>query len=93
VRFWIPWVIDAVVASVVVGFFFVGLGDRSVSSYNIVLWMGILAAAAVVVGGSLILKAVGQRALAIALALLLAIPATLFVLFWVVIIISNPRWN
>jgi len=92
-KFWIPWSIDAVVASVVVGFFFVGLGDRSVSSYNIVLWIGLLAAVAVVVGGSLILRSVGQRTLAIALALLLAVPATLFVLLWVVIIVSNPRWN
>jgi hypothetical protein len=93
VKFWIPWGIDAVMASVVVGFFLVGLGDRSVSSYNIVLWMGLLAAVAVVVGGSLILKAVGQRALAIALALVLAIPAALFCLFWVVVIVSHPRWN
>ena len=92
-KFWVPWAIDAVVAAVVVGFFFIGVGDRSVSSYNIVLWTGLIAALAVVVGGSLVLKAAGQRVLAIVLVLLLAVPATLFCLFWVVIILSNPRWN
>ncbi len=92
-KFWIPWSIDAVVASVVVGFFFVGLGDRTVSSYNAMLWLGILAVLAVVVGGSLVLKIVGRRPLAITLALVLAIPAALFCLFWVVVIVSHPRWN
>jgi len=92
-KFWIPWSVDAVVAAVVVGFYLVGLGDGSVSSFNAMLWLGILAALAVVVGGSLVLKTVGRRALAIALALLLAVPAALFCLFWVVVIVAHPRWN
>jgi hypothetical protein len=93
VKFWIPWSVDAAVAAVVMGFYLVGLGDGSVSSYNAMLWLGVLAALAVVVGGSLVLKIVGRRALAIALGLVLTIPAALFCLFWVVVIVSHPRWN
>ena len=51
--FWLPWAVDAVIAAVAVFFFFVGLADGSVSSFNIVLWMVLLLAVAVVVGGSL----------------------------------------
>lgn len=92
-KFWVRWSIDTVVAGVFVRFFFVGLGDHSVSSFNIVLWLGILAVLAVVVGGSLVLKATGRRAAAVVVAPLVAAPATLFALFWIVIIVSNPRWN
>ncbi|HVN76259.1 MAG TPA: hypothetical protein VMT19_08090 [Thermoanaerobaculaceae bacterium] len=92
-RFWIPWSIDALVAGIAVTFFFIGLGDHTVSSFNIVLWLGILAVLAVVVGGSLVLKGLGQHALAFVLTLLLAVPATAFGMFFLVIVLSHPRWN
>lgn len=40
--------IDAVIALVLLYFFFVGLGDGSVSSFNILLWLGILGATAAI---------------------------------------------
>lgn len=49
VAFWGLWSIAAVAAGVVLWFFVVGL-DGSVSSFNIVLWLGILSAAAIIVG-------------------------------------------
>jgi len=92
-RFWAPWSVDAVVAAVVVGFYLIGLGDGTVSPFNAMLWLGILAALAVVVGGSLGLRLAGKRGLATALALVLAVPAALSGLFFLVLIVSHPRWN
>jgi hypothetical protein len=38
------WWFDAVIAAIFVGFFFVGLADGSVSSFNMTLWVCILGA-------------------------------------------------
>jgi hypothetical protein len=89
----ILFVFDILVAIVVVGFFVVGLGDGSVSSFNGGLWFGILAALAVIIGGSWALQANGQRVAAIVVLLILAVPALLYVLFFAMLIIMQPRWN
>lgn len=91
--FWVLWGIDALVAGVFIFFFLDGLADGSVSSFNIVLWLGILAMLAVVLGGGLFLRAKGLRIWALVLLCVLAIPAVLAALFFAVILISNPRWN
>jgi hypothetical protein len=91
--FWIPWAIDAVVAAVAVAFFFIGIADGSVSSDNIALWMGLLAAAAVFVGGGLLLRSKGHRRAAIALLWVLAAPGVFAGLLMVLIIVNPPRWN
>jgi hypothetical protein len=90
--FWASWLVDALVASIFVYFFMVGLGDGTVSSFNIVLWLGILGGLAGIVGGSLCLKKHSPIA-ALILVLVLAVPAILALLFFLVILISNPRWN
>ena len=92
-KFWLPWTIDAVVAAIVLFFFFWGLADGTVSSFNAGIWTVLLAALAVVVGGSLWLKVTGRRALGITLALVLAVPGLLVGLFFLALIIANPRWN
>ena len=91
--FWIPWAIDALIACVAVAFFFIGIADGSVSSFNIVLWMGLLGAAAGFVGGSLWLKAKGQRTAAIVLLWVLAAPGVFAGLLMALIIVNPPRWN
>ena len=91
--FWIPWAIDAFVAAVAVTFFFIGIADGSVSSFNIVLWMGILAALAGIVGGSLWLRSKGHRRAAIALLWVLAAPGVFAGLLMVLVIVNPPRWN
>ena len=85
--------IDALVAAVVVYFFFAGLADGSVSDFNGGLWFVILAAIAVVIGGGWALEAKGQRAAAIVLLLVLAVPGLLYALFLALILIAQPRWN
>jgi hypothetical protein len=92
-KFWAPWAIDAVVAAIAVYFFLWGLQDGTVSSFNIGIWTLLLVGLALVVGGSLWLKSSGRRGLAIALALVLAVPGALMGLFFLVLIVSNPRWN
>ena len=92
-KFWLPWTIDAIVAAIALYFFCWGLLDGTVSSRNAGIWAMLLAALAIVVGGSLWLKSTGRRGLGIALALVLAVPGFLVGLFFLALIIANPRWN
>jgi hypothetical protein len=91
--FWLVWGFDAVVAAVVVFFFLWGLSDGTVSSFNILLWLGMLALVAGVVFGSLALRRAGYTAPAFGLLMVLAFPGLMFVLFFLAVLILQPRWN
>lgn len=91
--FWILWAIDAVVALIALYYFFIGLQDGSVASFNMTMWLGMLIALAAVLGGGLLLKSIGKLALAKILLSVLAIPALLFGLFMLVVIMSGEKWN
>jgi hypothetical protein len=91
--FWLFWGFDALVAAVVCFFFVWGVVDGSVSSFNITLWLGMLALVAAVVGGSLALHGAGRPAAAFGLLLILAIPGLGMVLFMLAVLILQPRWN
>jgi hypothetical protein len=91
--FWILWGFDSIITLVVLYFFFVGLNDGSVSSSNMVLWLGILLLLAAIMGGSLWLKAHNHLALAKTILWLMAIPGLFYLLFILVVIIGKPRWN
>jgi hypothetical protein len=93
VKFWIPWGFDAVVSLVVLYFFLAGLADGSVSSFNIGLWLVILLVVGAVMFGSLALRSSGRVGLAVALLMVIALPGLLFVLFFGLLILINPRWN
>jgi uncharacterized membrane protein YhaH (DUF805 family) len=92
-KFWVPWGMAAVVTMVAVYFFFVGLADGSVSSFNAGLWALILLVTIGVTAGSLILKKRGRPGLGSLLALVLAFPGLLAGLFLLLILITQPRWN
>lgn len=92
-KFWIPFGIDAIVAAVFVVFFVIGIADGSVSSFNIVLWVAILGALGLLLGGALALRAKGQLLPALVLLWLLAVPALLVGLLLLLAIIFQPRWN
>lgn len=91
--FWFLWAFDAVIAAVFVFFFFWGLSDGTVSSFNGALWAQILIGLAAVLGGGLALRASGRERVAMALLAVLALPGLLALMFFVVVMLSNPRWN
>ena len=90
---WILFVIDAAVALTVLAFFFIGLADGTVSSFNIHLWVLMLAAVAAVTGGGWMLNAKGQRRAAITVLSALAIPGFLFGLLILAAVVLQPRWS
>jgi hypothetical protein len=91
--FWILWIFDALVAAIVLYFFFIGLSDGSVSSFNGGLWFAILLALAAILGGSWYLKSLDHLTLAKTLLSLLAIPAFLFGMYMLIVILSGSKWN
>ena len=91
--FWFLRYFDALVAAVVGFFFLWGLSDGTVSSFNITMWLGLLAVVGAVVGGGFALEKAGHRGLAIGLMMVLALPGLAFVLFFGLIIVLQPRWN
>ncbi len=92
-KFWIPWGVAATVTAVTVVFFLIGVGDGTVSSFNIVLWLGLLGVTLGVTGGSLWLRRAGRPTVAILLTLVLAIPGVLAGFLILALIVAHPRWN
>ena len=92
-RFWTVWSFDAAIAAIAVFFFAWGLADGTVSSFNIGIWLLLLGAIGGVVGGSLWFRSKGRSAAARALLLLLAVPGSLLALFYLVVLLTHPRWN
>lgn len=91
--FWVLWGFDALIALVVLYFFFIGLADGSVSSFNIGLWLLILLAVGGVVLGSLGLRSADHSGAAKGVLLILALPGLMFLLFFLSVLLLNPRWN
>ena len=87
------WWFDAVIAAIFVGFFFVGLADGSVSSFNMALWVCILLGLGAILYGSRALHQAGQQKTALIILWLLAVPGILGALFFLILIIAQPRWN
>lgn len=74
-------------------FFGVGVADGSVSSFNIVMWLALLCALGGIVFSGIAINRSGQRAAAIAVLAIVAVPAILAALFFLVLIVTQPRWN
>ena len=91
--FWFPWSVSALVASVAIVFFLIGLADGTVSSFNALLWFGLLTVVLGCVGGSWILRGQGKQTPAILLAWVLAVPGLFAFLMMLLVIILQPRWN
>lgn len=91
--FRILWGFNALIALVVLFFFFWGIADGTVSSFNIGIWLILLGLVAGVLLGSRWLRAQNRTGLANGLLCILAIPGLLYLLFLLVLIVSEPRWN
>ncbi|WP_338662783.1 hypothetical protein VQH23_21905 [Pararoseomonas sp. SCSIO 73927] len=82
------------IAALVAALFFAwGVSDGSVSSYNIGIWLAILAAAAGIPAGGAMLRSAGYMVLSALLLLVLAVPATLYGVFILMLLILQPRWH
>ena len=93
VTFWILWIFNAIMSLVPIYFFFVGLNDGSVSSRNMGIWLILLLIVAIVLGGSFLLKAANQLALAKILLIIAAIPGVLGLLYFIIVFTMNPDWK
>jgi high-affinity Fe2+/Pb2+ permease len=91
--FWILWFFTAIMSLVPVYFFFIGLKDGSITSRNFVLWLLILLIIAGVLTGSIWLKDHDRLNWAKGLLALAAVPGVLVLLYFVVVMISKPKWN
>ena len=91
--FGILYTIDSVIGAIAVYFFDVGLSDGSVSSFYGALWAGILGGIAAILIGGPLLRSIGRKYLANAVLLVLAFPGFLYGLFFLSLIIVQPRWN
>ena len=91
--FWFLWSFDALISAVVLIFFFIGIADGSVSSYNFGLWLFILLALALILGGGYWFKTLGHQITGIILLLVLAIPGFLYGIFVFLMVVTQNSWN
>lgn len=87
------FVCAALTALVTVVFFVIGLGDGSVSSFNLSLWLGLLAVVSLSLWAGYALRARGSAGLAIAALSITAVPGVLGALFLLLLLVTQPRWN
>lgn len=87
------FVCAALTTVVAVFFFVIGLGDGSVSSFNLALWLALLSAMSLSLWAGYALHARARVAFAIAALAVTAIPGVLAALFLLLVLITQPRWN
>lgn len=93
VLFRIMWGVDAVTSLIILYFFFVGLGDNTVSGRNIGIWLILLGIIVVVMLGSIWLRTHQYNISANLLLLVIFIPALLFLAYMLIAITYKGRWN
>jgi hypothetical protein len=87
------YVCSALTSLVVLAFFVLGVGDGSVSSFNLLLWLAILGGAAASLWVGHALYARSRFALSMAVLALTAVPGILALFFVLFLLIAQPRWN
>lgn len=91
--FWILWVVDAIATAVILYFFVIGLGENTVSGQNAGLWLMMVLLPIALLIGSYVLKENNNLKTAKWLLSIMAVPTILFFLFFLIIAITNPKWN
>lgn len=86
-------VFDSLIVFVVLYFFIVGLADGSVSSFNAGIWFALLLGLGVVMGGGAWLHSTGRKRSGLILLSILAVPGLLALVFVLILLLTNTRWN
>ena len=87
------FLVDVLVCLVITGFFLFGVADGSIGSYNIAMWVPLVAIPAAMLFVGMQLKEKGRTGAATALLAALAIPGLLgaaFVVLMIVMFTANP---
>lgn len=85
--------VDVIALLIAVYFFLEGVGDGTVSSINIALWLGILAGLSAPLLAGWHLRTREQILAANLVLAVVAVPAILAGLFVLSLLIAQPRWN
>ena len=85
--------VAAAVAAVLLYFFVTGVEDGSVSSFNILIWLVMLAAVGVPISLAWMMRGKGNLKTANLLLLIPAVPGLLAFLFFAMLMLLQPRWN
>lgn len=93
VFYYIFLTINAIALAVILFFFMWGLSDGTVSSFNILLWLAMLGIPSATLLGGWVQWGKGNHAFAILLLLLPSVPALLFGLFFLVLIVASPDFR
>jgi len=88
-----PFACSALTVFVLVLFFVIGVGDGSVSSFNVVLWMGLLAVTSLSLWVGLALHRKGRFALSLVALSITAVPGLVAALFVLLLLVTQQRWN
>jgi hypothetical protein len=86
-------VVDAIALSIALYFFAEGIGDGTVSSINILLWLGVLGGLSGPILAGWYLRTRGQIRLANVVLAVVGVPALLAAVFFLSLMIEQPRWN
>jgi hypothetical protein len=84
--------IDIAAAAVALFFFLWGLTDGT-ALYAPGLWLLLLGGIAAIIGGGIALARAGRTLVASLLLAVLAVPAAGYVVFIVMLLVLEPRWN
>lgn len=87
------FVCAAVTAGVAVAFFLIGIGDGSVSEFNIAIWLALLGGFGAVLWAGRALRSRGRTVAAILVLAIAAVPGLLYGLFILLVVVTQPRWN
>ncbi|MBP7240200.1 MAG: hypothetical protein KBA14_08235 [Saprospiraceae bacterium] len=93
ISFWILWIFNALMSLIPVCFFFIGMADGSIDADNMLMWLGILAFVGLLLGVTYWLKTKGQVLAAKVILCLSSVPCLLAILYFVIVLTSDGRWN
>ncbi|MFA5955795.1 hypothetical protein [Hyphomicrobium sp.] len=93
-RIYIPLLaIDAIALLIALYFFVVGIGDGTVSSFNILLWLAVLGGLSAIILAGRYFRTRRRLLAANVVLAIVGVPAILAGLFVISLLISQPRWN